>query len=147
MTIDELKGYRALDSEIQAIKRQVASLYNTYHSPSMTSDGASHQLSSQSPTEIALHKIDELKQLYSDKEIERLDNKIRIERWLETINDSAIRTSIRLHYHQGTSWKETTYIIYEDRARESTTKTAVYRFFRRKDVTNVTNVTNVPKHT
>ena len=49
MTVEKLEAYRGLTSEIKGLREQIDSLYDTYRSPQLTSDGGSHSMSVGSP--------------------------------------------------------------------------------------------------
>lgn len=111
MTIKELEEYRSLLNEIEALNRQIESLYNTYHSPS-TESASKSSGKPHSPTERALAQIQTLEQTYYD-EINELQKKAHeIELWVQSIEDMFVRSCIRYHYLLGYSWKETSKKVY-----------------------------------
>ena len=126
MTIKELEEYRALIAEIDALNKQIESLYNTYHSPS-NNDGGSSKDSSKSPVEKALTKIQSLEQMYMDRIKELQEQANRIETWVSQIKDPFIRSCIRFHYLLGYSWSDTSKKMYGYNSYYNARK-VVYRF-------------------
>lgn len=106
MTIDKLEAYRGLTSEIKALSQQITSLYDTYRSPQLMSNG-SHSMSASSPTERAVAKILKLKETYQQKYDEAADLLLQVENWLSQIEDPEIRSIARFHYVLGYSWQRT----------------------------------------
>lgn len=98
MTIEKLEQYKGLTSEMKALRDQIDSLYDTYISPQLMSDGGSHSMSAGSPTESAVEKILNLKETYSKKYEEALDLLAEVEAWLSTVDDVEIRSICRHHY-------------------------------------------------
>ena len=111
MTIKELEEYRALIAEIDALNKQIESLYDTYHSPSTEGKG-SLKSSTKSPVEKALTKIQLLEQVYLDRIQELQEQANRIETWVSQVDDPFIRSCIRYHYLLGYSWSETSKKMY-----------------------------------
>lgn len=126
MTIKELEEYRALIAEIDALNKQIESLYNTYHSPS-NNDGGNSKGSSKSPVEKALTKIQSLEQMYMDRINELQEQANRIEMWVAQIQDPFIRSCIRFHYLLGYSWSDTSKKMYGYNSYYNARK-VVYRF-------------------
>lgn len=111
MTIEKLEAYRGLTSEIQALSQQITSLYDTYRSPQLMSDG-SHSMSAGSPTENAVAKILKLEQTYRRKHEEAVDLLAEVENWLSRVEDAEIRSICRHHYLLNKSWQQTSTIVY-----------------------------------
>lgn len=112
MTIEKLERYKGLTSEMKALRDQIDSLYDTYRSPQLMSDGGSHSMSAGSPTESTVEKILNLKETYSKKYEEALDLLAEVEAWLSTVDDVEIRSICRHHYLLNKSWQQTSTIIY-----------------------------------
>lgn len=106
MTIEKLEQYKGLTSEMQALRDQIDSLYDTYRSPQLMSDGG-HSMSVSSPTERAVAKILKLKETYQQKYDETADLLLQVENWLSQVEDPEIRSIIRFHYVLGYSWQRT----------------------------------------
>lgn len=112
MTVEKLEAYRGLTSEIKGLREQIDSLYDTYRSPQLMSDGGSHSMSVGSPTESAVNKIVTLKAIYSKKIEEASDLLLEVENWLSTVEDSEIRSICRHHYILNKSWQQTSVVVY-----------------------------------
>lgn len=113
MTVEKLEQYKGLTSEMKALRDQIDSLYDTYRSPQLMSDGGSHSMSAAgSPTESAVEKILNLKKTYSKKYEEALDLLAEVEAWLSTVDDVEIRSICRHHYILNKSWSQTSAIVY-----------------------------------
>lgn len=106
MTIEKLEAYRGLTSEMKALSQQITSLYDTYRSPQLMSNG-SHSMSASSPTESAVCKILKLEETYRKKYEEAVDLLGEVENWLSQIEDPEIRSIARFHYVLGYSWQMT----------------------------------------
>lgn len=106
MTIEKLEQYKGLTSEMQALRDQIDSLYDTYRSPQFFSEGG-HSMSVSSPTERAVAKILKLKETYQQKYDETADLLLQVENWLSQVEDPEIRSIIRFHYVLGYSWQRT----------------------------------------
>ncbi len=131
MTLEELEHYRGMIVELKALQKQKEDLYNTYHSPSMSSSG-SFSGASISPVEQALIKIDRLETIYQIK-IEALKDKtLEVEEWLSTIEDNYVRSCIRYHYLLGYTWKETTKEVYGDYYSDHNSRMVVKRYMNNK---------------
>lgn len=106
MSIDKLEQYRGLTTEMKALSQQITSLYDTYRSPQLMSDGG-HSMSVGSPVETAVNKVLELKTVYEQKYEEAANLLYNIETWLSQIEDPEIRSIARFHYVLGYSWQRT----------------------------------------
>lgn len=110
MTIEKLEAYRGLTSEIKALSQQITSLYDTYRSPQLMSNG-SHSMSASSPTESAVSKILKLEKTYRNKYEEGVDLLGEVENWLSQVPDAEIRSICRHHYILNKSWQQTSAIV------------------------------------
>lgn len=111
MTIDELEELRYLDSEIQAVQREIENMYNTYRSPAFEKIGQS-PLSPGDPTAQAVSKVMQLQRKYNSMLTEMADRRDRVNAWLVELDDPEIRSIIRWHYLNGKSWKQTSWLVY-----------------------------------
>lgn len=111
MSVEKLEAYRGLTSEMKALSQQITSLYDTYRSPQLVSNG-SHSMSAGSPTESAVSKILKLEETYSVKFKEALDMLTEVENWLSQVDDAEIRSICRHHYILNKSWQQTSTIVY-----------------------------------
>lgn len=111
MTIDDLEDLRYLDSEIQAVQREIENMYNTYRSPAFEKIGQS-PLSPGDPTAQAVSKVMQLQRKYNSMLTEMADRRDRVNAWLVELDDPEIRSIIRWHYLNGKSWKQTSGLVY-----------------------------------
>lgn len=128
MTIDELEELRYLDSEIQAVQREIENMYNTYRSPAFEKIGQS-PLSPGDPTAQAVSKVMQLQRKYNSMLTEMADRRDRVNAWLVEIDDPEIRSIIRWHYLNGKSWKQTSGLVYGDRSNERNAYRVIRRYF------------------
>lgn len=112
MTVEKLEAYRGLTSEIKGLREQIDSLYDTYRSPQLMSDGGSHSMSVGSPTESAVSKILKLEETYRKKYEEAVDLLAEVEAWLSQVPDAEIRSICRHHYILNKNWSQTSAIVY-----------------------------------
>lgn len=111
MTIEILEQYKGITSEMKALSQQITSLYDTYRSPQLMSNG-SHSMSASSPTESAVAKILKLEEIYRKKYEEGVDLLGEVENWLSQVPDAEIRSICRHHYILNKSWSQTSAIVY-----------------------------------
>lgn len=111
MSVEKLEAYRGLTSEMKALSQQITSLYDTYRSPQLVSNG-SHSMSAGSPTESAVSKILKLEETYRKKYEEAVDLLGEVENWLSQVPDAEIRSICRHHYILNKSWQQTSTIVY-----------------------------------
>lgn len=107
MTIDDLKDYRYLAAEIEALQLQIAQLYSPVRSPNLVSIGARGN-STSDPTHSSVMLADELQRQLEEKQDVLRARAQGIENWLSTVKDGRIRMAIRWHFLLGATWKETT---------------------------------------
>lgn len=106
MTIEDLKAYRYMAAEIEALQLQIAQLYSPVRSPNLVSIGARGNTVSD-PTHSSVMKADELQRQLEEKQEALRAQAIAIEEWLATVEDGKIRTAIRWHFLLGATWRET----------------------------------------
>ena len=128
MTIEELEELRYLDSEIQAVQREIENMYNTYRSPAFEKIGSS-PLSPGDPTAQAVSKVIQLQRKYNIMLTEMADRRDRVNAWLVELDDPEIRSIIRWHYLNGKSWKKTSGLVYGDRSNERNAYRVIRRYF------------------
>lgn len=131
MSIEKLEAYRGLTTEMKALSQQITSLYDTYRSPQLTSDGGSHSMNVSSPTESAVVKILKLKETYQQKYDETADLLLQVENWLSHVEDPEIRSIIRFHYMLNRSWQQTSIEVYGYPSYHNSRK-KIMRFFGRE---------------
>ncbi len=110
MTVQKLESYRGITSEMQALRDQIDSLYDTYRSPQLMSNG-SHSMSAGSPTESAVSKILKLEEIYKNKYEDAVDLLAEIESWLSQVEDAEIRSICRHLYLLSKSWGQTSAMV------------------------------------
>lgn len=128
MTIEDLEELRYLNSEIQAVQREIENMYNTYRSPAFEKIGQS-PLSPGDPTAQAVSKVMQLQRKYNSMLTEMADRRDRVNAWLVEIDDPEIRSIIRWHYLNGKSWKQTSGLVYGDRSNERNAYRVIRRYF------------------
>lgn len=106
MTIDDLKAYRYMAAEIEALQLQIAQLYSPVRSPNLVSIGARGNTVSD-PTHSSVMLADELQRQLEEKQEALRAKAVAIEEWLNEVEDSRIRMAIRWHFLLGATWKET----------------------------------------
>lgn len=106
MTIDDLKEYRYLAAEIEALQLQIAQLYSPVRSPNLVSIGARGNTTSD-PTHSSVMLADELQRQLEEKQEVLRARAADIETWLNTVEDAKLRMAVRWHFLLGATWKET----------------------------------------
>lgn len=104
---EALRSYRMLRANIEAIEKEIESLYYPISSVPMSSDGAGRNSLPGNPTERAVWRI--------QKEKARLENKLeeleavkdQIDHYIDNCPDPEAAVIMRYHYVQGMSWRET----------------------------------------
>lgn len=103
ITRDDLRNYQELLIELDGYDVRIAQAYNTYRSPTMSSDGGGHSSDPSDPTSRAFQRIEQLK---ADRQ--RVQEQINaIESFVSTIDDPRERTICNLHYICGYTWQAT----------------------------------------
>jgi len=128
MTIDELEELCYLNSEIQAVQREIEGMYNTYRSPAFEKIGSSPQHAGD-PTADAVRKIMDLQAKYNAMLNEMADRRDRVNAWLLSLDDGEIKSIIRWHYLNGKSWKQTSGLVYGGRSNERNAYRVIRRYF------------------
>ena len=128
MTIDDLEELRYLDSEIQAVQREIENMYNTYRSPAFEKIGQS-PLSPGDPTAQAVSKVMQLQRKYNIMLTEMADRRDLVTAWLVSLDNGEIKSIIRWHYLNGKSWKQTSGLVYGDRSNERNAYRVIRRYF------------------
>ena len=128
MTIDDLEELRYLNSEIQAVQREIENMYNTYRSPAFEKIGQS-PLSPGDPTAQAVSKVMQLQRKYNIMLTEMADRRDRVNAWLVSLDDGEIKSIIRWHYLCGKSWKQTSGLVYGGRSNERNAYRVIRRYF------------------
>lgn len=126
ITIEELKNYRYLQMQAQAIQEQIRQMYVPISSPQLSQIGTKSNVPGD-PTRQAFYKIERLNRELEDKVNEIAVQMKRILDWVDTIDNPEIQIIIRWHFMNGLSWKETARKIYSTSDSDSCRK-KFYRF-------------------
>ena len=127
ITIEELKNYRYLQMQAQAIQEQIRQMYVPISSPQLSQIGTKSNVPGD-PTRQAFYKIERLNRELEEKVNEIAVQMKRILDWVDTIDNPEIQTIIRWHFMNGLSWKETARKIYSTSDSDSCRK-KFYRYF------------------
>lgn len=127
ITIEELKNYRYLQMQAQAIQEQIRQMYFPISSPPIGQIGTKSNIPGD-PTRRAFYKIEKLNEELQEKVNEIAVEMKRILDWVNTIDNPEIQIIIRWHFMNGLSWKETARKIYSTSDSDSCRK-KFYRYF------------------
>jgi hypothetical protein len=131
ITIEELKNYRYLQMQAQAIQEQIRQMYVPISSPQLSQIGTKSNVPGD-PTRQAFYKIERLNRELEEKVNEIAVQMKRILDWVDTIDNPEIQIIIRWHFMNGLSWKETARKIYSTSDSDSC-RMKFYRYFNQKD--------------
>ena len=131
ITIEELKNYRYLQMQAQAIQEQIRQMYVPISSPQLSQIGTKSNVPGD-PTRSAFYRIEKLNQELEEKVNEIAVQMKRILDWVDTIDNPEIQIIIRWHFMNGLSWKETERKIYSTSDSDSC-RMKFYRYFNQKD--------------
>ena len=131
ITIEELKNYRYLQMQAQAIQEQIRQMYVPISSPQLSQIGTKSNVPGD-PTRQAFYKIERLNRELEDKVNEIAVQMKRMLDWVDTIDNPEIQIIIRWHFMNGLSWKETARKIYSTSDSDSC-RMKFYRYFNQKD--------------
>ena len=127
ITIEELKNYRYLQMQAQAIQEQIRQMYVPISSPQLSQIGTKSNVPGD-PTRQAFYKIERLNRELEEKVNEIAVQMKRILDWVDTIDNPEIQIIIIWHFMNGLSWKETARKIYSTSDSDSCRK-KFYRYF------------------
>lgn len=131
ITIEELKNYRYLQMQAQAIQEQIRQMYVPISSPQLSQIGTKSNVPGD-PTRSAFYRIEKLNQELEEKVNEIAVQMKRILDWVDIIDNPEIQIIIRWHFMNGLSWKETARKIYSTSDSDSC-RMKFYRYFNQKD--------------
>lgn len=131
ITIEELKNYRYLQMQAQAIQEQIRQMYVPISSPQLSQIRTKSNVPGD-PTRSAFYRIEKLNQELEEKVNEIAVQMKRILDWVDTIDNPEIQIIIRWHFMNGLSWKETARKIYSTSDSDSC-RMKFYRYFNQKD--------------
>ncbi len=127
MTIEDLEQYRGITAEIKALELEIEALYDVRKSP------AGHEGSGSptpgDPTGRAAMRIIELREQLLIQQERWSEAALKIEQWLQTVEDAEIRSIIRWRYILGLSWKQTGKRVYGDTEAGDACRKRIKRFF------------------
>jgi len=103
VTRDDLRRYKHMIDELKSLDAMIESVNNTYKSPQLTSTGASRPRDPSDPVSRALYKKDKLRQ----QRMELMKEMIRIEQFVDSIDDMKERAICRYHYLMCFTWEDT----------------------------------------
>lgn len=106
MTIDELSKYHVIKVEIEQLKANLKELDDTtIGSPKLSGmpQGSGHV---GNPVESLVIKKSKLEMILKKKQDKLLDEQLKIENFLETIEDSNVRVIIRARFIDGKNWHQ-----------------------------------------
>lgn len=106
MTIKELSKYQDIKKEINQISDNLKELLETSISSSKLTGMPTSKSLIGNPTESIVLKRAKLKQLLEQKKSKLLDEQIKIEKFLEDVEDSTIRIIIRERFINGKNWHQ-----------------------------------------
>ena len=128
MTIDELNRYRGLKAEAEAIKEELEQIYNTVQSPPLEKIGSKPAGLPTSRTETAAYRAIELRDSLEELQMQISAARQRIEKYIRSVDDEYIRSSMRWHFIQGKSWADTSRKVYGLHAGKDSARVAVRRY-------------------
>ena len=103
ITRNDLKNYQKMKILLSDLDEEIEYAYNTYKSPSLSSDGSGRSLSANSPVERALRHIKRL----DDKRSEILSKISACNDFVDSIDDYLVQAICRDHYLKGYTWEAT----------------------------------------
>ena len=112
MQMEDLGRITGLRNEIKSIEEQIKDLEKWGTIPSVKnpydvlSSGSSVRIPG-NPTEAWVNKMWELRTELLEKKKMLLEEVVRIERWIDEIEDSQVKAIIRYHYILGYTWRQT----------------------------------------
>lgn len=130
ITIEELKNYRYLQMQAQAIQEQIRQMYVPISSPQLSQIGTKSNVPGD-PTRLAFYRIEKLNQELEEKVNEIAVQMKRILDWVDTIDNPEIQIIVRWHFMNGLSWKDTARKIYSTSDSDSC-RVKFYRYFNQK---------------
>lgn len=106
VTIKELSKYHNIKIEIEQLNDNLKNLDNTSISSPKLTDIPHGTSSADSPVENLVIKKSKLESILEKKKTKLLDEQLKIENFLKTVEDSTIRIIIRARFIDGENWKQ-----------------------------------------
>lgn len=109
MTIETLRQYRAIASNVEALEKEIQSYYLPITSvtikPVMAGKSSSHPAGD--PTAQAVNRILDLQDLLTERRNEQQKMLFEIEEWMRNVRDHEVEAIIRWHFLLGMTWADT----------------------------------------
>lgn len=115
MTIQELSRYHAITIEIKQITKSLKELENTVISSKELNGMPKALNTTGSSVENLLLKKEKLENLLNEKKEQLLDEQLKIEKFLKTIQDDNIRIIIRSRFIEEKNWHDIAKSLNSDR--------------------------------
>ena len=112
MRMEELGRITGLRNEIRSIEEQIKDLEKWGTIPSaqnpfdVLSNGSSIRVPG-NPTEAWVNRMWQLRTRLLEKKKMLLEEVVRIEQWIDEVDDSQVKAIIRYHYLLGYTWRQT----------------------------------------
>lgn len=129
MTADELRNYRYLCAEIDALQEELRQTY--YNVRGISYDRQPGSGTPGNPTAAAAGRAMELQEMLESRLNRRTEERIRIEKWIETIGHPE-RDIVQLHFVNGLTWRETAVKLWGTSCGEQTPRMIFNRFIKRQ---------------
>ena len=113
MTLKELSKYHDIKVEVDDLQRRIYELETTIVKASKYSDTKiDKSITNTSPTEELAIKLNKLRKTYVGKQITLTSELEKIEEYLNTINDSEIRTIMRKRFIDLLTWEQVAELLH-----------------------------------
>ena len=112
ITLEDLKQFRGMSSELEALTEERMWLYFPVSSPNGREVIGQRGNLPSDPTSAAFHKIEAMDRRIERAREEIIEKKEAILDWLETVDDRELRAMIHWHYIVGLNWKQTARKVY-----------------------------------
>lgn len=107
VTRDDLKQYKHMVDELKSLDAMIEAANHTYKSPQLTSTGAGRSSDPSDPVARAFDQKERLRK----RRLELVKEMVRLEQFVEDIDDFKERTICRYHYLMCFTWEDTCYRI------------------------------------
>lgn len=132
ITLEDLRRYQHLKEDIAAIEEELRSIYVSSPAPNDVIGGRASVSTPGDPTARKAMRAIERKEQLEQLLMEREKQSIRIEAFIDRLDDLHIAAIMRWHYILGLSWGQTCMKIY-GYADSDICRKAVHRYFRQKE--------------
>ena len=131
ITIEDLESYRGLSSELEALQELRTWLYYPVSSPNGREQVGQRGNTPSDPTRQAFDKLQAMDERISAKREEVANRLEKILDWLDTLDDSELRSMIYWRYIMGLDWSRVCLKVYGYRSSHACRK-RVMRYFGRE---------------